>query len=689
MRDATDWRPVAGRCQVTVSGRLPDLLPGDRLRVFGQLRQPAPAMNPDQRDAAARDRSRRYLATVWTESPRCVTPLAAAPVTLWSTAAKRIATARQAAIDALDRRLSPDGSALVRAMLLGDASALPSEVVEAFRHTGTLHVLVVSGLHVGLVAAVLPGLAALGLLPRRVAWLGSLGLVIAYVAIAGGRPPAVRAGVVAVGVIVAALCGRRPLSLNSLAGAAVAVFAISPGAWQSVGTQLSFLATATLLFVAAYAARRLSRPTPPLERLIRTARPPLERASRKIATWVGWLLAVTIAVQFVTGPLVASEFHLISPAAAPLAVAVSPLIATTVGSGLLVLLSEAAGLSWIADLAGTLGGAAATWLGYFVESAAEWPSASFWVAGPAPWWTAAWIAWVALAAGTEAYGRRARGLVGRLGLTLLAAAFAPALWSAVTEKPALRCSFIAVGHGSATLVEPPSGGAILIDAGALGSPERATDTIARVLWSRGITRIDLLLLTHPDVDHYNAVPGLLERFDIAAVGTTTLMFPDGDESDRSGPAALERLLESTRTPVRELAFGDHLSIGDTRLVVLHPDDIGVIGSDNANSLVLGVEHAGRRVLLPGDLESPGLEAVLAQEPYDCDLLLAPHHGSAGSNPPGFAAWCQPEAVVISSGASRAAAMKAYRQSGAEVWSTHGTGLVTATLSAAGVQIQSP
>ena len=72
-----------------------------------------------------------------------------------------------------------------------------------------------------------------------------------------------------------------------------------------------------------------------------------------------------------------------------------------------------------------------------------------------------------------------------------------------------------------------------------------------------------------------------------------------------------------------------------------------MGRDNANSILLPVEYAGRRILLPGDLESPGIERVMADPPLDCDVLLAPHHGSEQSDPPGFAAWSSPEWVVMS------------------------------------------
>jgi competence protein ComEC len=114
----------------------------------------------------------------------------------------------------------------------------------------------------------------------------------------------------------------------------------------------------------------------------------------------------------------------------------------------------------------------------------------------------------------------------------------------------------------------------------------------------------------------------------------------------------------------------------------------VLGRDNANSIVLAVEFGGRRLLLTGDLESPGLDDVLAEEPCDCDVLLAPHHGSAYSDAPRVAAWCRPEWTVIS-GAERdlaAVVQGAYAAHG-QVLSTARVGAVQAILSKTGVQVQ--
>lgn len=684
LRNAADWRNASGSCEVTIAGDAAGIEPGDRLRVFGQLSRPRPAMNPGEPDNAIAERAERRLARVWTESPECVTTIDSGDASLFS---RFISALRQAAIDTFDRRLTPKAAPLVRAMLLGDPSGLTTEDFDAYRFTGTVHLLVVSGFHVGLIAFA-PFLFLLsGLLSKRTASVVGIALVVVYVAIVGGQASALRAGIVAIAVCVAVLASRRPISVNTLAGAAIVVFALSPGAWVAPGTRLSFLATATLLGVAWYADRRRAAVVPPLERLIRSSQSPWQRTSRSFGWGIVWALGASLLVQITTGPLVASEYHLVSLAAAPLSLVLTPLVYLQVIGGLGTLVFEAIGFDWLISTFAWLASFSSEWLDSAIKGAANFDWASIWTAGPAPWWVLAWTVWLAIAAAIAMFCPTHGWMTTRLGLALLAAAFVPSLWSFITAQDELRCSFIAVGHGSSTLIETPDGRVVLVDAGALTAPAHVTDVIARTLWARGLHRIDMLVLTHADTDHYNAVPGLLERFAIGNVLTTTLMFPMWlDPADRSGPAELARLLDAASVPVQSLEMGDRWRVGDAEFLVLHPDDIGVAGSDNANSLVLGVEYAGRRVLLPGDLESPGTEWLMRQEPYDVDLLLAPHHGSERSDPAGFSAWSRPEQVVVSSGEPRQVAQDSFTEIGAAVWATYDRGFVTSAIDTEGVRV---
>jgi competence protein ComEC len=202
------------------------------------------------------------------------------------------------------------------------------------------------------------------------------------------------------------------------------------------------------------------------------------------------------------------------------------------------------------------------------------------------------------------------------------------------------------------------------------------------LWHRGIRRIDGIVVSHADVDHYNAVPGLMERFDVGAVYVSPMMFENSSLSGK-GPTVLRETIQAAGVPIREVWSGDRLRVGtQLRLHVLHPPRQGVVGTDNANSVILAAESAGRRVLLPGDLESPGLEDVMAELPYDCDVLLAPHHGSRRSDPPGFAAWSTPEWVIISGGAGDDVrpVVQTYEAAGAYVMRTNERGAVRFSLS---------
>ena len=113
------------------------------------------------------------------------------------------------------------------------------------------------------------------------------------------------------------------------------------------------------------------------------------------------------------------------------------------------------------------------------------------------------------------------------------------------------------------------------------------------------------------------------------------------------------------------------------------------GNDNANSVVLAVEYYGHRIILPGDLESPGLDNLLARQPMHCDVLLAPHHGSQQSNSPGLAAWSRPTWVVLS-GDGRWTIPEidaTYQAVGSQTLHTFLTGAVEVTIDKSGTTVE--
>ncbi|HMP07586.1 MAG TPA: MBL fold metallo-hydrolase, partial [Lacipirellulaceae bacterium] len=350
------------------------------------------------------------------------------------------------------------------------------------------------------------------------------------------------------------------------------------------------------------------------------------------------------------------------------------------------------GTSIVPPLAPWLGATCGTMLQgveWLVTQVAGWPGAYAYCSSPGPWWAGGLYAAAALCVAAPRLRPGGGWLIsgamlwGAMGLASLAA-----LRPAHDE---LRCTFLAVGHGTCAVLELPGGQTLLYDAGSLAGPETTTRTIAGFLRSRGIARIDALVISHADVDHYNAMPGLLEQFPIGVVYVSPMMFdPLATDGQLAAPEALRAAAVAQRVPLREIWMNDRLRTpaAEVTIDVLHPPREGVLGRDNANSLVLTVEYAGRRILLPGDLEAAGLESVLAEPPLDCDVLLAPHHGSPLSDPPGFAAWCTPEWVVMSGGREDRTgdAPRAYELAGAQVFHTATAGAVEFRLTAAELRV---
>jgi competence protein ComEC len=668
LRDVDDWRPVSGACELTLDGRLTGVGAGDRVRVFAQLRDLTPPLNPGEFDYAEFARTERELCALATDSTAALTVIE--PGSLW-TMMHAIDRVRENWRQTIQRTLPAAEAPVAEALLLGSMNSLPRERTLPYLRTGMIHVLVVSGMHLSLLVAVFYGAMRLGVLPRRVALGAVMALVVFYVLLTGGQPPVMRAGVMAALVCLALWYGRRVINFNSLAAAAILVLAWNPAELFQVGTQLSFLCVATLIW---FGQRTLERqPVDPLDRLIAFSRPLPLRLLIATRDSVWFTLSATTAVWLVALALVMSQFHLVPWAAIPISPVVFLLVGIAIATGFAWLM-----VGWLipplGNLLGMLCGCSIGAMDEVVVWTSQFEWGNLWTPGPAAWWViGAYVLWAVL------YYARFLGGVRRwsVGMTCgwIAVGFAVPLLRSAPEG--LRCSFVAVGHGTCVVLQTPDRRTLLYDAGALRSPDDAAQIIASYLWSRGITRLDGIVLSHADVDHYNAVPELLDYFRVSGVYITPHMWPRKlAEGDQSAPAQLRRELEARGVRIETLEMGDLLQLGDVTAEVLHPTLLGVVGTDNANSMVLGVEYQGRRILLPGDLEALGIDFLLAQEAYDCDVLLAPHHGSLRSDPPGFAAWSMPEWVVISGNRSAATdeVAQRYQLAGARVLHTaeHGS-----------------
>jgi competence protein ComEC len=154
-----------------------------------------------------------------------------------------------------------------------------------------------------------------------------------------------------------------------------------------------------------------------------------------------------------------------------------------------------------------------------------------------------------------------------------------------------------------------------------------------------------VFLSHADLDHFNGLPALLERFAVGQV-TCTPTFAD---KETPGVRQTLSVLEKRGIPIRIVQAGDRLVAGSLEMDVMHPPAIGLDGNENARSMVLLVRHREHSILLTGDLEGPGLDRVLRMPPPKLDILMSPHHGSRVANKPELAVWARPKLVLSCEG----------------------------------------
>jgi competence protein ComEC len=685
VRRGSRWQPAAGRAAVVVDGEPPDLVPGTRVRLLGRGLRPAPALNPGEFDFRLRARADRCLSIVRVRSAMDVRVLSRPPWWWPPTALERL---RQRGLAVLEAHVAPRRAPLAAALLLGRRESLPREETDEFLVTGTVHILSISGLHVGLLALALFKCMRIACLPRRWSLAAVAAVTGAYMLLVQAETPVVRATLLVWLACLAAAIGRRSTAINGLAVAALVVLACRPAEVFSAGAQLSFLSTAVLVGVAGLLPSQ-REPADPIERLIARSRPPVERLARRWA-WNAWtLFAAGAAVWLATAPVVAARFHVISPVGLVLNVLVAPFVALAMGWGFLCLLVAPCS-ALLAGWCGAACDATLVCIAWLVAVAAQVPLGHAWIVGPPAWWVAGWYAcltvavlllprprlgrvatWAAVAAAWIGVGLVGFGL-GRLG---------------GGGPRELRAVVAAMGHGLGIVVRSPEGRCLVYDAGRLGAPGAARRALAAVLWSEGRSRIDTLVISHADADHFNAVPELLERFAVGeiVVAESFLASPCAGVADLLARAAARGV------PVRTVRAGDSFAVDPLcRARVLHAEGGPPEAGDNERSLVLAVEAAGRRLLLTGDLEGPALASFVAGDPDSCDVLVAPHHGSRTSLPAHVAAATRPGLVLVSGvgGAAWPEVRDAYctAAGGAVVLKTGGEGAIAVSLAAAAVDV---
>lgn len=719
---------VTGRVRVTVAGGAPDLHRGDWVELHGRMRALQNFRNPGGFDY------RRHMAyqRVWTSlyaPEKRLRILARAKNAPLSAGMEGV---RRAAAQMIASHSETPETGVLRALLVGERTGIPARLQESFNRAGVSHILAISGLHVGIVAAA--AFTVFQLLLRQIpavlrrAWSRKGAAVLTLVPVLGygiiaGMSPATQRAVAMTAVFLAAFWVARDLdTITSMAVAGGIILTLHPPALFAVSFQLSFAAVGAIVF----GLHRLGR-----ERRRAQPRNALGRLLLKLGGGVKGMIVMSLLAVWGTLPVVMATFNRVSLIGVAANLVVIPVIGfCVVPLGLAAIacwpLCETAGAgmmrlaAWLLSLvipviellAKQPLAAVTTWTPsaveifcYYLVTASAFILATRDGTAPAaagsrrdaeecrPTHLTAEDGLIPISVrllrSVRAAATPARLLGLSLALGVLLAAADTLYW--MNQRfwhRDLRITVLDVGQGNAALAEFPGGGTMLIDGGGvadLSAFDLGANVLAPFLWRRKILSLDELVLSHPNSDHMHGLIPIADMFNVQALLT------NGEPRRTAGyrllmetAAARGVRLPDFRSAPRERAFG-----GVTCWLLYPPPDflsrraVERWRSTNNNSVVVQLAFGRHSFLFPGDIMHPA-EAELVRSAgaaLRSTVLVAPHHGSRTSSSEEFLAAVAPCWVIVSArdnGKRRhphAEVIERYLRCGSRIYSTEQHGAI--------------
>lgn len=577
------------------------------------------------------------------------------------TALDRMRSSVEALIDKTSA--SKPGKEVLKALITGSRQGIDSKLQDDFCRTGTVHLLSISGLHVGVVAGfffflfrfVLSYITPLLWQGRVKALAGVLTLVPVWVyGFLSGMPPATQRSVIMATVFLLTYGFEAEHEIvNTLALAAMVILSISPHSLFNISFQLSFGSVLSIIWGIS-AMNQRKQPIDDMEQ----ADDRIRRLKQNILAYI----LVSVFAFAGTWPLVAYYFNQVSVigfVANPVLVPFVGMLVVILGLGAVFIFPLGIHPSlWIMEAAGFILDKSMELIRFF----SSLPWASFKTVTPSILELICYyivlICLIEIKRSEKTYRRKRMALASIVSIAVMIMVFDGVYWLNIRfHHEDMRVTYIDVGQGTSALVEFPGGECMLIDGGGFSDNEMfdvGEKIVAPFLWSKKIGHVDRVVLSHPESDHLNGLLYILEHF------TVNELWTNGIERDTKGFRKMMELAEMKRTTIKNRKdLPDNHLIGGVNLRIFWPlknDETRVSYSakeSNNMSMVVKMAFGKQTFLFPGDIleqaEADMIHTLTDARGLESRVLLVPHHGSKSSSSDLFIKTVAPDYAVVSVG----------------------------------------
>ncbi len=623
--------PLRGYVLVSVKGPAPIYMYGDKLQVAGVPEIPREPGNPGEFNYKNYLQGKGIQLIIKSRQGAGVEKTGAGRV---NPGVDLCLKAKRKLVSVIRETMSEQHAGLMEGILFGSCGRIDAGSRNDFALTGVVHILSVSGYHVGLL--VLFFIWVGNILRFNQTWRNILVVLGTsfYAVMTGAGPPVIRAVVMAWVLLLAHGLRQKYDWPSSLSLAALLILLVDPHALFNPGFQLSFGATWGILYLA------------PLVRPLFSARLRLGQA-----------IAVTVAAQVAVFPLTSYYFNYFSLVSLPANLIIVPLISLLMLTGGSAAL---AGLGWL-PLAQTINVSTGLLLELVLGIArflAGLPFSIITIKQPPVIIIAIYYLFFIILVETlkdpEIKLRLKRFWLWqrKTALLLILSLAVALLWTSIVypaRPEKLKVTFLDVGQGDAVLIESPARHYILLDTGGVQDPGQSTfnpgeKILVPFLRSQGISKIDLLCLSHPHRDHIQGAEALAESVTVKMLVTNPQFWanPDG--------ARLGKSFSARGVQIQKMTEGEQILVDENvTLEVFSPPDQTVTGENN-DSLVIRLGYGEFHLLFTGDAGAPVLQK-LAGDParVQAEVVKVPHHGSKSGWLEQFYRSVNPGTAVISVG----------------------------------------
>lgn len=595
---------------------------GQIIRVRGLIKTP-----PEDEEFSYRD----YLAQQGIHSYMSKTEVTVLPGNEADFFFKTVYKFKNKSLENIYRLFNDPEASLLAGILLGVDTGLTKELQNAFKNTGTAHIIAISGFNMAIIAGVFFSLFKNLFGERWGAVIAAVGILF-YTLMVGAEAAVMRAALMGIISLAARQLGRRNMGMNALGAVALFMALYNPLVLWDVGFQLSFFATLGLILYAE-----------PFSLFVSNI---IARFSKGDTSTFAQILndnvVLTFAAQLTTIPIMAYHFKrisLVSFIANPFILPVQP--AVMILSGLAMLVSHI--IFPLGQLLAWIAWPFAAYSIRMVELFDQVPHGSIYLGDSSIWWVIGfYIALFAVTFNWSAIKDWFNSLASSLRAVALTGTFAflficmILVWraSASTGDGQLHITFFDVGSANAVLIQTPEGRNVLINGGP--STSELSDELGRRLpfFSK---KLDWLVIASTNEDDLSALPRVLERYPPENV------LWSGNVQASFSSQALDQYFADTEIPVIRAETGQKLDLGDGSFIEVQAT--GPRGS------VLFIQYKNFRALLPIGISEGTYESIEYGNVIDTvDVLLLADSGYAPSNPPDLIENLNPRLVVLSVGA---------------------------------------